>query len=88
MIAAAKERPGFPGYQFGTADEETASNERTPIDNLPEADAKGKATFPVTLDKLPNSTRPLEAQMFVRMAEAAAARSSASSRCRSRPRPA
>ena len=27
------------------------------------------ATFPVTLDKLPASTRPQEAQIFVRMAE-------------------
>ena len=63
-------RPGYPGYQFGVADEETASNERTPIENLPEADAKGVATFPVSLAKPPTSTRPQEAQIFIRMAEA------------------
>ena len=40
-----------------------------PVENLPEADAKGVATFPVSLDKQPASTRPQEAQIFIRMAE-------------------
>ena len=51
LVAPASARPGFAGYQFGVADEETASNERTPIENLPEADANGVATFPVSLGK-------------------------------------
>src|SRR5579872_6396845 len=70
LVATADERPGFPGYQFGVADEENASNERTPIESLPETDANGVATFPVSLAKPPTSTRPQEAQIFVRMAEA------------------
>ena len=70
LVAPASGRPGFAGYQFGVADEETTSNERTPLENLPEADAKGVATFPVSLAKPPTSTRPQEAQIFVRMAEA------------------
>jgi uncharacterized protein YfaS (alpha-2-macroglobulin family) len=70
LVAPATERPGFAGYQFGVADEETTSNERTPIENLPEADANGVATFPVSLAKPPSSTRPQEAQIFIRMAEA------------------
>src|SRR6266480_2039538 len=70
VAPAASGRLGYPGYQFGVADEETASNERTPIENLPEADANGVATFPVSLAKAPTSTRPQEAQIFVRMAEA------------------
>jgi alpha-2-macroglobulin len=70
LVAPASERPGFAGYQFGVADEETTSNERTPIENLPEADANGVATFPVALAKPPASTRPQEAQIFIRMAEA------------------
>ena len=69
VAPAASGRPGYPGYQFGVADEETASNERTPIENLPEADANGVATFPVSLAKAPTSTRPQEAQIFVRMVE-------------------
>jgi uncharacterized protein YfaS (alpha-2-macroglobulin family) len=70
LVAPATERLGFAGYQFGVADEETTSNERTPIENLPEADANGVATFPVSLAKPPSSTRPQEAQIFIRMAEA------------------
>jgi uncharacterized protein YfaS (alpha-2-macroglobulin family) len=70
LVAPASGRPGFAGYQFGVADEETTSNERTPIENLPEADANGVATFPVSLAKPPSSTRPQEAQIFIRMAEA------------------
>jgi uncharacterized protein YfaS (alpha-2-macroglobulin family) len=69
LVAPAAERPAFAGYQFGVADEETTSNERTPIENLPESDANGVATFPVSLDKQPSSTRPQEAQIFVRMTE-------------------
>jgi alpha-2-macroglobulin len=70
LVAPADERPGFPGYQFGVADEETTSNERTPIENLPESDAKGVATFPVSLARAPTSTRPQEARIVIRMAEA------------------
>ena len=55
--------------KFGIADDETTNNERTPLENLPEADANGKATFKVSLPKPPSSTRPQEAQIFVRMVE-------------------
>src|SRR6201996_7394299 len=69
LVAPAAERPGLVGYQFGVADEETASNERTPIENLPETDSNGVASFPVSLAKPPTSTRPQEVQIFIRMAE-------------------
>ena len=71
-VVAAKERPGFAGYQFGIVeeDEDAAAAERTPIEDVPETDANGKAKFNVTIDKLPATSRPLEAQVFVRMAEA------------------
>src|SRR3979411_453721 len=70
VAPAASGRPGYPGYQFGVADEETASNERTPVENLPEAHGNGVAPLLVSLAKPPTSTRPQEAQIFVRMAEA------------------
>jgi hypothetical protein len=70
LVTQAEQRPGYAGYQFGVDDSETASNERTPIENLPESDANGVATFPVSLAKAPTSTRPQEAQIFIRMAEA------------------
>jgi alpha-2-macroglobulin len=70
LVAPADSRPGFAGYQFGVDDTQTASNERTPIESMPETDDKGGATFPVSLASPPTSTRPQEARIFVRMAEA------------------
>ncbi|HXW24068.1 MAG TPA: alpha-2-macroglobulin [Xanthobacteraceae bacterium] len=68
-IVPAKERPGLPGYQFGAADDE-AKAERKPLEDLPTTDAAGKARFPVTLTDLPASTKPLQAEIVVRMSEA------------------
>jgi uncharacterized protein YfaS (alpha-2-macroglobulin family) len=67
-IAAAKERPGFAGYAFGLADDEVTAV-RQDLNDLPDTDAQGKASISVTLDKLPVTTRPLEAQITVSMAE-------------------
>jgi uncharacterized protein YfaS (alpha-2-macroglobulin family) len=69
VIAPAKERARFAGYRFGLADEEIATA-RQPLEDLPQTDDKGKARFELRLDKIPESTRPLEAQVIVRMAEA------------------
>ena len=69
VIAPASERAGFAGYQFGLSDEEVEAT-RQPLDDLPDTDANGKARFQVSLDKEPSATRPLEAQILVRMAEA------------------
>jgi alpha-2-macroglobulin len=63
-------RPGFAGYQFGTADEgEEAAATETPLEDLPATDAKGKASLTIALDKLPETTRPMEAEVVVRLAE-------------------
>ncbi len=67
-IVAAKERPGFAGYSFGLADDEVTAV-RQILDNLPITDATGKASLPVKLDKVPATTRPLEAKISVSMAE-------------------
>ena len=68
-VAVAKEGAGFPGYEFGLADEEVSAA-RQPLEDLPATDGAGKAKFNVSLDKLPASTHPLEAKIAVRMAEA------------------
>ncbi len=67
-IAAAKERAGFPGYAFGLADDEVTAV-RQELEDLPETDAQGKATIAVKLDKVPVTSRPLEARVTVSMAE-------------------
>jgi alpha-2-macroglobulin len=69
IVSKTAERPGFPRYQFGLADEQVETT-RQPLESLPETDANGKARFPVTLDKLPQATQPLEARIIVRMSEA------------------
>ena len=68
VIGPAKERPGFPGYRFGLSDEEVTTS-REAIADMPETDEKGQAAFTVSVDKVPVATRPLEAQVIVRMAE-------------------
>lgn len=67
-ITAAKERPGYAGYAFGLFDDEVTAV-RQDLDDLPNTDAGGKATFSVKLDKVPATTRPLEAQITMNMAE-------------------
>src|SRR5471032_2548330 len=67
-IAAAKERPGFPGYAFGLIDDDVTAV-RQDLDDMPATDAAGKASFPVKLDTIPATSRPLEAQITVSMAE-------------------
>src|SRR4029079_13814218 len=64
-VAKAKERPGYPGYEFGLADDEVSPSRQT-LEDLPATDDAGKAKFNVSLDKLPASTRPLEAKVAVR----------------------
>ncbi len=67
-IAAAKERPGFPGYTFGVFDDDVTAV-RQELKDIPNTDAAGKASFPVKLDKVPATTRPLQAEITVSMAE-------------------
>ena len=67
LVSAAKERPGFPGYQFGTG--ERVDSEQQPLNDLSTTDDNGKATFEVALDKVPTTERLLEARITVRLAE-------------------
>jgi uncharacterized protein YfaS (alpha-2-macroglobulin family) len=69
-VQPAAGRPGFAGYTFGSADneDEKAAIEQ-PLEDLPNTDAAGKAKFDVTVGKLPETTRPLEAQLTLHMAE-------------------
>jgi alpha-2-macroglobulin len=67
-ITAAKERAGFAGYEFGLADETVEATKQS-LEDLPDSDAAGKASFSVNLDKVPASTHALQAQVAVRMVE-------------------
>ena len=79
VIAPAKERPGFAGYQFGLADEEVEATPRQPLEDLPETDDSGKASFEVT-SRQAAGDRPVRSRRRSSCAwrSPAAARSSAS----------
>ena len=68
IIAAAKDRPGFPGYVFGLSDD-AVTPQRLELEDMPTTDASGRADFPIELDKLAPTTRPLEARIAISMAE-------------------
>jgi uncharacterized protein YfaS (alpha-2-macroglobulin family) len=70
-VQASTNRPGFVGYQFGNPDDDEAKGAiEQPLEDLPQTDAAGKARFDVTIDKLPETARPMEAYVTVSMAEA------------------
>jgi uncharacterized protein YfaS (alpha-2-macroglobulin family) len=69
-IKPADGRPGFAGFQFGVNDDEQEiKSEQTTLEELPNTDDNGKAKFQVALDKVPETSRPLEAQITVRLVE-------------------
>ncbi len=69
-VSVASERPGYAGYTFGVAESDTpATAERETIPEMPSTDEKGHADFNVTLEKAPAGERPMEAKIFIRMAE-------------------
>ncbi|MCO5069912.1 MAG: alpha-2-macroglobulin family protein [Rhizobiaceae bacterium] len=59
----------FKGYWFGLADEQEGEATRTPLTDLPLVGDDGKATFPVSVDELPSTTRLIDATVTVRMRE-------------------
>jgi uncharacterized protein YfaS (alpha-2-macroglobulin family) len=59
---------GFAGYKFGLADEQVAPV-RKPLENLPATDAEGKADIAVQLPALPKTSRPLEADVILKLRE-------------------
>ncbi len=69
LVQQTRGRPQWKGYEFGLADDQAEAT-REPLADLPDTDNQGKATFTVDLDKAPTTTRPLQAQIVVRMAEA------------------
>jgi uncharacterized protein YfaS (alpha-2-macroglobulin family) len=68
-ILPAAGRPGFDGYQFGAGGGDEEAKAEQALEDLPQTDKAGKAKFSVNIDKVPDTTRPLEAQVTVSMAE-------------------
>ena len=66
--AAAEGLAAYPGYRFGVSDEEVTPIRET-LSDLPQTDADGIATLLLDLPALPQATRPLAADIMVRLAE-------------------
>ncbi len=68
-LRTTRERANLPGYVFGLDDEEDQEATRIELDNLPVTDEDGEALVPVTVDQAPSTTRPLRAEVTLRMRE-------------------
>ncbi len=66
--ASTKDVPGFPGFKFGLADEQV-SPVRKPLEKLSPTDAQGKADLLIDLPAMPKTSRPLAADVIVRLRE-------------------
>jgi uncharacterized protein YfaS (alpha-2-macroglobulin family) len=63
-----KDVAGYTGYQFGPSDE-FVNPVRQPLTANLITDGDGKAAIPVTLPAIPNTARPLEADILVKLRE-------------------
>lgn len=66
--ASARDLPGLEGYQFGQAGEKI-SPVRKNLEQLPSTDAKGAAGLAVILPAIPKTTKPLDADVQVKLRE-------------------
>ena len=70
IVAPAAERAGFAGYRFGLSDEEVEIDPQPAGRPAGDRHAAAAHPFRVSLEKVPQATRPLEARVTVRLAEA------------------
>ena len=68
-LSTARDWDRFKGFSFGLADEQSAEPSVTPLTGLPVVGEDGKATFPVSVDQLPSTTKLVDAKVTVRMRE-------------------
>jgi uncharacterized protein YfaS (alpha-2-macroglobulin family) len=67
-ISASRELAGFPGYLAGLEDEKFTTV-RKELDGLPQTDGTGAASLSIALPDLPQTTKPLNADVTVRLRE-------------------
>ena len=68
LVRPAKQLAGFPGYHFGLADEKVEPV-RAPLEGLGATSTEGKADLSIALPPIPHTSRPLEAELIVRLKE-------------------
>jgi uncharacterized protein YfaS (alpha-2-macroglobulin family) len=65
---SGKDVPGYAGFQFGQADE-TVEPVQKPLDTATTTDAEGIAEVAVSLPPVPQTAKPLEASVILRLRE-------------------
>lgn len=68
VISTTRERPGFNGYSFGMTDDDVTPT-RQELTDLSPTDANGKGKIAFTPEQLPATSRPLQAEITVSMAD-------------------
>ncbi|MHA6645901.1 alpha-2-macroglobulin family protein [Mesorhizobium sp. A623] len=68
-LSTTRDWPRYKGFAFGLADEQAAEATVTPFADLPVVGDDGKASFPVSVDQLPSTTKLVNAKVTVRMRE-------------------
>ncbi len=68
VISAASEVSGFPGYRVGQ-ESEKFTTVRKDLEALPNTDATGAASLSIALPDLPQTSKPLNADVTVRLRE-------------------
>jgi len=66
--ASPKDLPGYPGFQFGLADERV-DPVRKPLDTAVTTDKDGIAEVPVSLPAVQRAAKPMEANVILRLRE-------------------
>jgi uncharacterized protein YfaS (alpha-2-macroglobulin family) len=67
-VSAASEVSGFPGYRVGQESEKFTSV-RKDLEALPSTDATGAASLSIALPELPQTSKPLNADVTIRLRE-------------------
>ena len=67
-ISASSEVPGFPGYRVGLENEKFATV-RKDLEALPNTDRTGAASLSIALPDLPQTSKPLSADIAIRLRE-------------------
>ncbi|MGB3538244.1 MAG: alpha-2-macroglobulin family protein [Mesorhizobium sp.] len=68
-LSTTRDWPRYKGFSFGLADEQAGEPTVTPFADLPLVGDNGKASFPVSVDQLPATTKLVNAKVTVRMRE-------------------
>ncbi len=69
VVRTKRDRKGFAGYQFGLSAKQETVSQRFPIEGMAPLDTDGTSTFSFLLDNIAATTRPLTADLVVRMRE-------------------